>query len=403
MSERATDAGVTCSVEGYDWLHSARTEWDALIEACACDPLFNGWAWRFCWWRAFEEDSGSAADTARTANVNYNVNNTAAPAAGQLPVLVLRNAAGRLDAVLPLYSHRALVRGRLRCRRLELLGCSLRGGRGGLEMSEYCDGCVRIGYESVAATLFAAAMLSLDWDDFSAQGVREDSWVQQHLLPAVQKQSQGRLRIRELDSMLSWGVPLAEGSDRWRNRLSSNVRRRVIGQRGRVANASIRAVARGEFPAFVQALNGYHVVRWGRPVYSPQRRLFHQRLLDLLPDDAFAATTLLSGATPISVLYNLRLNNREYNLQSGFSADATQRLSPGYQHLGYAIERAARDGVDYFDMLGGDGRARAYKADLGELGCTMWGWQVLRSPMLKVLYRVWDAWSAYRTRRARTN
>lgn len=396
MSERATDAGVTCSVEGYDWLRSARTEWDALIEACACDPLFNGWAWRVCWWRAFAEAGDATVDAARTAQPHTG----AAPADAVLHVLVLRNAEGRLDAVLPLYAHRAAVRGRLRCQRLELLGCSLRGGRSGLEMSEYCDGCVRVGCEQIAATLFAAAMLSLGWDDFSAQGVREDSWVQQHLLPALQMQAHGRLRLRKLDSMLSWGVPLTEGSDRWRERLSSNVRRRVIGQRDRVADARIQPIARTAFPAFVQTLNDYHVARWGRPVYSPQRLLFHERLLELLPDDALVATMLMSGAAPISVLYNLRLRNREYNLQSGFSADATQRLSPGYQHLGYAIERAASAGVGYFDMLGGDGRSRAYKADLGELGSTMWGWQVLRSPMLKVLYRLWDDWTAYRTRRA---
>ena len=383
MNEGAIDVRVTCSVEGYDWLQSARAEWDALIEACACDPLFNGWAWRFCWWRALAEDGG--------------------PAAAQLHVLVLRNAQGRLDAVLPLYAHRAGVRGRLRCRRLELLGCSLRGGPVGLEMSEYCDGCVRVGCEATAARLFAAAMLSLDWDDFSAQGVRDDSWLQQHLLPALQKHSHGALRMREPDSMLSWGVALAAGSERWRSRLSSNVRRRVIGQRVRIADVRIQAVARAEFPEFVALLNGYHMVRWGKPVYSAQRLLFHQRLLELLPEGALAATTLSSGTTPISVLYNLRLNKREYNLQSGFNAEATQGLSPGYQHLGYAIERAGSDGVDYFDMLGGDGRARAYKADLGELGCTMLGWQVLRSPMLKVLYRVWDAWTAFSARRAHGN
>lgn len=391
MSERATDAGVTCSVEGYDWLSSARTEWDELISSSACDPLFNGWAWRFCWWRAYleagESDQASASDV-RPSNADA--------ANSRLYILVLRNAVGRLDAVLPLYVHRAEVRGRLHCRRLELLGCSLRGGRAGLELSEYCDACVRIGHERVAAKMFAAAMLKLDWDDFSAQAVREDSWVRQQLLPALHQQSHTRLRVRELDSMTSWGVPLSEGGDRWRGRLSSNVRRRAIGQRSRVADAALRAIARSDFPALVEELNRYHIVRWGRPVYSPLRQRFHERLLDLLPDNAFAATTLRAGSMPISVLYNLRLHDREYNLQSGFSADAARGLSIGYQHLGYAIERAAQAGVAYFDMLGGDGRSRAYKADLGERGCLMWGLQVLRSPKFKLLYRAWDAWAAYR-------
>ena len=381
MSERSADQGVTCSVEGYEWLRGARAEWDDLVEASTCDPLFNGWAWRSCWWRAYSE-----ADERFPA---------------RLCILVLRNAQGRLDAVLPLYLHRVALRGALRWQRLELLGCNLRGGRDDLELSEYCDGCVRRDCEQVAADAFSATLLALDWDDFSAQGVREDSWLQQALLPALQQRSQQThraLRVRQLDAMRSWGVRLIDAGDNWRSRLSSNVRRRVIGQRGRIAEASFEAVERADFPALLQELNGYHVARWGRPVYSPQRQLFHERLLALLPENALAASTLRAGDSPISVLYNLRLNRHEYNLQSGFNAAASHGLSPGYQHLGYAIERAAQDGMVYFDMLGGDGRARAYKADLGQHGCTMFGWQVLRSPGLKLLYRAWDAWGSLRRR-----
>lgn len=362
----------TVSIEGADWLAGAAPEWNELVADAHCDPLFNGWAWQFAWWQ----------------HLDLGVD----PAPAQLRILLLRDHTGRLIAILPLYEHATRLLGRLPIRRLQLLGSRLRGS-GDNEFSEYCDGCARHGYEAIAAEHLAATLMDLPWDDLAAQCVPARGWIATHLIPALVER---RITARNVDAMRAWGVDLRPGYAGWRDGLSSNTRRRAVAQRNRLADANVDSVERGGFAAFVADLNTLHQRRWDKPIYSERRQSFHTQLLTMLPEDALAASVLRDGDTRLSLLYNLRLQGREYNLQSAFDTESAQRVSPGYLHLGYAIERAAAAGMAYFDMLGGDGKTRAYKADLGAAGVDMWGYQLLRSPKLKVLYRAWDRWTAYR-------
>ena len=350
------------AIEDAAWFASARVEWDALVEHAGCDPLFNGWAWRSTWWAHFDAD-----------------------AAAHLSVLVLRDASGQLCAALPLYRHVARVRG-IPVRRLQLLGSAL-GVAGDNEFSEYCDGCVLPGFERIAAEQFARLLLGMRWHELVSQCVRDDSWFACHLVPALARSG---CALRRLDPFIPWGVDLTQGAEPWRAALSANVRRRTTGQRTRLLAPSLQPVGHAAFPAFLDELNACHVERWGKPVYSPRRIAFHETLLGLLPEDALRASVLRDGEAHVSLLYDLRLGGREYNLQSGFHAARAQKLSPGYLHLGYAIEAAAAAGVHYFDMLGGDGKQRAYKADLGAQACTMHGLQVVRARWLRLLYALRD-------------
>jgi hypothetical protein len=349
-------------IEDAGWFGRARAEWDDLVAHAGCDPLFNGWAWRSTWWAHFDGD-----------------------ARARLSVLVLRDASGTLCAALPLYRHVARLRG-LPVSRLQLLGSAL-GVDGDNEFSEYCDGCVRPGYERVAAVHFARLLHGMRWHELVSQCVRDDSWFARHLVPALEQHG---CALRRLDPFIPWGVDLAHGADPWRAGLSANVRRRAIGQRKRLAAPRLEPVGRASLAAFLDELNACHVARWGKPVYSPRRIAFHQALLELLPADALRSSILCDGDVHVSLLHELRLGGREYNLQSGFHAAQAQQLSPGYLHLGYAIEAAATVGVHYFDMLGGDGKQRAYKADLGAQACTMHGLQVLRARWLRLLYALRD-------------
>lgn len=371
---------LRCSIEPESWFFASREAWNELVGESDSDPLFNGWAWRCNWWRQF--DDGCAGQLQARLNV-----------------LVLRDANSRLLAALPLYSHVAPLKWGLKAKRLQLLGGFVRGA-GDNELSEYCDGCVRRGFEQRAAEHFAATLMNIEWDDLCAQCVAGESWIARELVPHLQAR---RVQLRMLDPMQSWGVDLSAGVDTWRNSLSSNVRRRTIAQRNRLVDARLESVTRSSFRAFVDELNTLHLVRWGKPVYSPQRIEFLEALIDDLPAGSLVASTLNDGNARISLLLNLRLDGREYNLQSAFNADATQKLSAGYLHLGYAIECSTRDGMRYFDMLGGNGKYRAYKADIGSPEALLTSLQLLRSPKLKILYNAWDAVAAYREKRAETS
>lgn len=373
----AVRSTIHCSIEPESWFLASREVWDELVGESDSDPLFNGWAWRCNWWKQFDDGC--------TGQLR-----------AQLQVLVLRDADARLLAALPLYSHVAPLKWGLKAKRLQLLGGFVRGA-GDNELSEYGDGCVRRGFELRAAEHFAATLMNIEWDDLCVQCVSGESWITRELVPQLQAR---RVQLRLMDTMQSWGVDLSAGVDAWRSSLSSNVRRRTIAQRNRLVDARLEPIARSSFRTFVDELNTLHLVRWDKPVYSTQRIEFWEGLLDDLPANSLVASTLNDGDTRISLLLNLRLDGREYNLQSAFNADATQKLSAGYLHLGFAIELATRDGMRYFDMLGGNGKYRAYKADLGSPETLLTSLQLLRSPKIKLLYNAWDAVAAYREKRA---
>ena len=93
----------------------------------------------------------------------------------------------------------------------------------------------------------------------------------------------------------------------------------------------------------------------------------------------------------ISVLYNLRVNDRLYNLQSGFEESYGKRVSLGLLHLGLAIEESCKDeSIKTFDMLAGPGKNKYYKSDFSQSGTNLITLQFNRSRRLKIIYTLYD-------------
>jgi CelD/BcsL family acetyltransferase involved in cellulose biosynthesis len=101
-------------------------------------------------------------------------------------------------------------------------------------------------------------------------------------------------------------------------------------------------------------------------------------------------STLEVGGRPMAGQYDLRRGGIQYNVQSGFDESVGHGISPGYLHFGYAIEAACRDGFTRYDFLGGRGKHSDYKARFGGERTGLVIWQVIRSPVLKALYAVFE-------------
>ena len=94
-------------------------------------------------------------------------------------------------------------------------------------------------------------------------------------------------------------------------------------------------------------MDEFHAARWGGVHISGLMREFHLTLVKTLAErNALRMSILVDRGVPISILYNIRVGNIEYNIQSAFSPSHAKGLSPGYLHLGYCLEDAHADGID---------------------------------------------------------
>jgi hypothetical protein len=77
------------------------------------------------------------------------------------------------------------------------------------------------------------------------------------------------------------------------------------------------------------------------------------------------------------------------NLQAGFIDDFDNKVSLGSLHLGFAAEAAFRDeSVDFYDLLAGSGKTHFYKSHFHGEPIEFSTFQVVRNPVLGLLYRL---------------
>ncbi|MGO1501935.1 MAG: GNAT family N-acetyltransferase [Marinobacter sp.] len=151
---------------------------------------------------------------------------------------------------------------------------------------------------------------------------------------------------------------------------------------------------------FFGYLNDFHQRRWGKPVYNEKALAFNTAFLKRVASEGGEPQLLAlrSGERLISVLYNVKYQGCVYNLQSGFEEDFHPKLAIGTLHLGYAIESAFQEeGTHSFDMLAGSGKNENYKQRIATESKSLISLMVVKSPILKLLYRLKDKNSGFRS------
>lgn len=340
-----------------------RDSWTSLLQGARADPLFMSWEWHWAWWCHLSVRS----------DVLY--------------VVAGYEDDGRLAGIAPLYLHSGLHRG-LSANRLESIGSRWRSRHD--VFSEYLDFVVARDREDEFARGLAS-WLAADprWSDLVLRNVREDSIANR----MVSEHLSGGFYLRSVEPVLAQAICLPRSIDTFIELLKPSARRRIWNHRKRLVAGDLHAIPAERVDDALDALNQYHQQRWGNVHYVGARRKFHlQFAAHMAERGALRASELKHEGATISVVYDVRLNGTEYNLQSGFRPE-TRGISPGYLHFGYCIERACRDGLTRFDFLAGTGLHCDYKRDFGTVNTRLVTAQVIRSPALSWLYRQYDRYS----------
>ena len=179
--------------------------------------------------------------------------------------------------------------------------------------------------------------------------------------------------------------------------LPGGVRRKLWNQRSKLIRPEFRAVA--DPVAVLDRIDAFHVQRWGEAHFTGALRSFHLAFAEKMArSGSLRMSELTTDGHVISMLYNVRIGDTEYNLQAGFDPGRVAGISPGYLHFGYSMEQACAEGVRKYDFLGGEGRHRQYKQDFLTDAQSLVSFHAVRAPHLAWLYRLHDFVSSSRAR-----
>lgn len=350
-----------------------RDEWQQLLERSDADRLFSSWHWQSLWWEIY----GSAS--------------------GGTPCIFTARSAGKLVGMAPFYRVHARRNRVIPVMSLQLIGHQWRNPD--MLISEKLDLIVDRAHAEGVRDAFAKAVLARsDWSELALANVAGDGPSVSQLRTHASRD--GGVYVRETDSMASYEADLSSGFDAYVRGLSASSRRSLWLLRRRLeahGAVTFETVSATQVAATMTELNRLHALRWGGPVFTGRRWEFHIRFATQAAERGeLALSRLQVDGRTVSVLYDVRIGERQYNLQMGFDPGFARGISLGLLHLGYAMQSAARSGVKVYDFLAGPGKKSDYKRHLGGAPGRLSTLQFIRGPLLSRLYRGYDQWQAHR-------
>jgi CelD/BcsL family acetyltransferase involved in cellulose biosynthesis len=306
-------------VESADRLDASEASaWDAVADAAGRRSPFLSWTWQHHWAAVFAEGR-------------------------RLDIRHVRDADGRLIAILPLYEHDAGA--------LELLG--------GAEVSDYLDLIAVAGCEEDAwASLLAAragerARWILHAVPAASPTVRALPGLAATVGLAADVTLEERCPVRELPP--TWETYLASLSGKHRHELTRKIRRfeREVpdGRAVAVRGPDPVAARLGDFLAL------HRRSRVGKAKFMDERmeRFFRAALPALAARDGVALWFLEAGGAPVASFVCLEWDHTVGLYNSGFAPERAA-LSPGLVLLSHVIRDAIARGRRRFDFLRGEER-----------------------------------------------
>jgi CelD/BcsL family acetyltransferase involved in cellulose biosynthesis len=345
-----------------EWLAN-QASWTALQARSSSDRLFLSWEWLTLWWRCY----GSTL--------------------GRTPEILAFYRGADLVGLVPLYHRRVMRGGLVLAHSVQVIGLSWRDPEP--LISEYLDViAAREDLDEVRHACAQALVEEPSWSElvfgFTAAA---DSWREAFAAPRSNKE----LYVRNLDRCVSYQADLSDGFGPYLRTLGQSTRRSLWNLRHRLASfgeVRVEQLREHEIEEGFEDLNRLHTLRWKRPAFTGKRLSFHTSLARLLaPRGELAFSRLRIGGELVSVLYDIRREQRQYNLKMGFDPRFSVRVSLGLIHLGYAMEAAAAEQIRIYDFLAGPGRTSDYKRHLSQVRRDLSCVQILRGRLLPSLYR----------------
>lgn len=358
-----------------EWLAS-RDAYEDLLARSDADRLFLSWDWLTLWWQTLPRRGGEA-----------------------LRVHVAYEGSALVGALVTVTG--PAVRRGFRVTSVQLAGGRFRERRGAF--SEYLD---IVAVPSAKAAVRSACIRSAIGENAASEFVvgvtREpDAWCEALRLTVSPLRSYARIA----DAMTSYQANLSSGFAAYLLSLSGSARRSLFNLRKKLESKG--PVQYLEVPPencrdCLNQLNELHQLRWNEPALQGETLQFHRSLIEKWAGKGrIKMSQLLLGERVISLLYDIRVDAIQYNIQMGFDPGVDRSLSIGLLHLGYSMERAAAEGVAMYDFLAGTGRSTDYKRRIASGHCRVATVQFLRDPVLAATYRLYDWVSGLSGRRAR--
>jgi hypothetical protein len=239
-------------------------------------------------------------------------------------------------------------------------------------------------------TLVDELVADCGWDELFVSNTPAIG-VTRHFLDCLAQRTGGYLRATGV--MEAWELRLGRPFSDILAGVGPGTRARITGSRTRLAEAgqvSERLLGPDEFEAGWRVFRNFHAARWGKPFARHWQTFYGVVGAERAQRAESIMSVLEFDGRPISFLFNLRAGRREYSMLVGFTPVPVKRVSPGWLHLGLALERACCDGMECFDFLGGEGRSEQYKAVFGGTWTQLVNLQLVRDRRLQVFFRARD-------------
>ena len=348
---------------------SSQHEWQKLLENSDADPFFMSWQWMSQWWINW----GS-----RSSDKLY---------------IIAIYIKDELVGIAPLYIYEATyLKGWIPIKRLQFLGSRFSGSSG--TRSEYLGTIVKQGLETEVNSVISQVILKIrDWDEIVLSDLVKGDYFHQIIIDAADNNN---LKTRNLALDECYSVNTKGSFTKYLETLGKNTRLKLFNRRKALTeygNITLEYVDLRKCDEIFQCINEFHLVRYGKPAFSELKIAILRTVIDSLPESVnLKCSSLLKvDKRPVSAMVNIFLGGKIYNIQLGFLENLDKRISLGTLHLGYTLEMAFKaEEITCLDLLAGQGKSTDYKSHLARQHSTLESFQILRNPIIRLMYFVND-------------
>jgi Acetyltransferase (GNAT) domain len=344
-------------------------EWNGLILNSNADPLFLGWIWQYNWWKQWAKDR------------KY-----------KLHLLAAYTEDNKLAGIAPMYMVSKKIQGGRFIKQLQFIGSSW--GAKETVRTEYLNFITHKCNESVITSLFLEYLNNdSHWDQIVFADVETNS-LTSHLLEDQIFFSNDYHRVVHEDK--GTYIDTSGNFEKYKLALGKNSRLKVFNRRNLLCKKGEIKIEKSDsdsIDSYFNFLNELHILRWGKPCFNNESLNFHKNIArKYYKQNKLNLSRITLSDEPVSILYNIRMRNIDYNIQSGYYDNLDKKLSLGSLHLGYEIENAFNSpDINRFDLLAGQGKNTYYKSHYSSRCYNFVTIQINRPNYLIKMYRYYDA------------
>jgi len=347
--------------------YSSKITWTNLLGRSSSDQLFMSWEWMSCWWKVFSDESMQLA----------------------IVVVKVKNTDNVLG-IAPMYLTNTRIKSFIKVKRLQFIGNCWRGKN--TMRTELLDFIVDNNYQNEITTLlFEVLEKEFRWGECVMQDLPKSSVTYSNLI-ARDKNNNQMLRIS--DEFQNYYLPLNIEFNSYLQSLGKNTRKRIFNRRkvlSDIGDIKFYISKKADLDEAFKQLDRLHQIRWHKPIFGPSAFKFNIMLSSILAKlNGVQFSFITCNDRIVSVQYNFIVNNQKYNIQAGFDTHFNRKVSLGYLHFGYEIENSIDEGLDIYHLLAGEGKNTDYKEHLTSTGTDSINITIVRSPLLKILYYIYD-------------